>query len=49
MFQGASTASGNAHAEPKEEPEEPFERPDAEATFGNIFEEVCSYHVYIVW
>jgi hypothetical protein len=49
MFQGASTASGSAHAEPKEEPEEPFERPDAEATFGNIFEEVSSHHVCLIW
>jgi DnaJ-class molecular chaperone len=42
MFQGASAASGSSHAESKDEQEEPFERPDAEATFGNVFEEVRS-------
>jgi len=40
MFQGATAASGGAHAESEGHPEEPFERPDAEATFANIFDEV---------
>ena len=49
MFQGAAFgsagASGSGAAEPEDKQEEPFERPDAETTFGNVFEEVC--HVFI--
>lgn len=36
-----SNAAGPNTAPPAAEPEEPFvERPDADATFGNVFEEV---------
>lgn len=42
IFTGAGTSSGNNTQQPEEEKqEEPFgERPDAEATFANVFEEV---------
>lgn len=44
MFQGAAFGSagpsGSGAAPAEEKPEEPFERPDAETTFGNVFEEV---------
>jgi len=44
MFQGAAFgsagASGSNAAQPEDKPEEPFERPDAETTFGNVFEEL---------
>lgn len=44
MFQGAAFGSagapGNGPAEEEHAQEGPFERPDAEATFGNVFEEL---------
>jgi hypothetical protein len=41
MFTGASTSSGSNTQQPEEKQEEPFgERPDADATFANVFEEV---------
>lgn len=38
MFGGAAA---NGNAPPRDGPEQPFERPDAEGVFGNVFEEAC--------
>jgi DnaJ-class molecular chaperone len=41
MFTSAGTSSGNNTQQPEEKQEEPFgERPDADETFANVFEEV---------